>query len=112
MFGFRAKMIKWIATIVTGGSASLLWVVLSNAVQSPEKPPEPPPVVQHDDFTMIESESPHADPVAAEAYDDGVRCPPGAYVERPRRHYRSGWWMRGPIRRIISWPFRRLFCRW
>lgn len=111
MFGFRAKMVKWIATIVTGGSASLLWVVLSSAVQSPEPPPETPQVVHGDDFTLIESETPHADPVAAEAYNDGVHCPPGAHVERPHRHRGGGWWMRGPIRRVVSFPFRWLFCR-
>ena len=36
----------------------------------------------------------------------GNRCYYGRY------YYRGGWWTRGPLRRIVSFPFRLFRCRW
>lgn len=66
--------------------------------------------------------------LVAQVYDDGQQLPGGAYVSPPAAevntatpaktvivyrttYQRSGWWTRGPIRRVISWPIRRWIAR-
>lgn len=84
-------------------------------------------------FAVIATWTPQSNEViytGPKRYDDGVVYPPGCYVPpssdtkptavkptckivRYRYYCRrgNGWWMRGPVRRLVSWPFRVWGCR-
>jgi hypothetical protein len=55
--------------------------------------------------------------VSPQRYDDGVECPPGAWIQVPSHagtscecthcvEVQTYWWDRGPIRRVLSWGWR------
>ena len=98
--------IKLISAVGFGALASL-WLFAGVVAQPEDRPKAIPDTV----FLAIPSQ-----PVIAVEevvpIDDGVVVAAGAHLKapvacRPVRRYRTvGWWQRGPVRRLVSWPFR------
>lgn len=112
------KTIKFVAAILSGCGISgwTILAVIASAVEAASPSPDPYPV------TTPPAEHAQAAEVGdAQVYDDGVTVVAGATLHapcesceqycRPQENGRSGWWVRGPVRRFVSWPIRRLFCR-
>lgn len=112
------KTIKFAAAILSGCGISgwTILAVIASAVEAASQTPEP-----HQPITPPAEYAQSADVGDAQVYDDGVTIVAGATLHapcescepycRPRVNGRSGWWVRGPVRRFVSWPIRRLFCR-
>ena len=95
----KKQILYWIIGALLGSGG---WLAATESI------PEPEP----QDFTPILAEQPIADPGEAIHYDDGVSVPAGAHCHPS---HDCGWWRRGPVRRVVSAPFRwfrNRRCRW
>jgi len=110
---------RYLCSLIAGAAVSLGLLVVASDLTTPAVAvmAEDPHVFAV--FDQPESRQAHA--FAAEAYHDGLRLPGGAYAECPppaavvyrQVYWRSteGWWTRGPVRRVVSWPFRKILGR-
>lgn len=112
------KAIKFAAAILSGCGISgwTILAVIASAVEAAN-----PTTDQMEPITPPAEYAQSAEVADAHVYDDGVVVVAGATLHapcescqpycRPQENVRSGWWVRGPVRRFVSWPIRRLFCR-
>ena len=116
--------IRYLCSLIAGAAVSLGLLVVASDLTTPAE------AVTADDPMVFAvfgqaGQSMPASPAMAQVWDDGVQLPGGAYAERPAVakpaavvvtrtiYYRSSdtWWTRGPVRRVVSWPFRRILGR-
>lgn len=115
--------LKYLCSLIAGAVISLALLTVSKDLASP--------AVADADSSAVFSvfDQGLKSTLVAQVYDDGQKLPGGAYVSPPATkattstatktvvvyrstcYQRSGWWTRGPIRRVISWPIRRLVAR-
>lgn len=115
--------LKYLCSLIAGAVISLGLLTVSKDLASP--------AVADADSSAVFSvfDQGLKSTLVAQVYDDGRQLPGGAYVSPPAdkaitatpartvivyrntSYGRSGWWTRGPIRRVISWPIRRLIAR-
>ena len=113
------KTIKFVAAILSGCGISG-WTILA-VIASAVEAANPNSGLPTEPITPPAEYAQAADAADARVYDDGVTVVAGATLHAPcescepycrhRQNVRSGWWVRGPVRRFVSWPIRRLFCR-
>lgn len=115
--------LRYLCSLIVGAAISLGLLTVSKDLASP--------AVADADTGAVFSvfDQPLKSTLVAQVYDDGRQLPGGAYVSPPAdkattatptktvvvyrttSYGRNGWWTRGPIRRVISWPIRRLIAR-
>lgn len=112
---------RYLCSLTAGAAVSLGLLIVASDLTTPAA------AVTADDPLVfaVFAQSQGSQPLVAQAFDDGVQLPGGAYAERPAVakpaavvvtrtiYYRSSetWWTRGPVRRVVSWPFRRILGR-
>ena len=108
----KTLLVKWTVTVVASAALSLLAAAGNGVVNRIAKADEP---VAVDESAFDACEQTDIIARVPAPYEDGDRMTGGAHVNPrpadctcpnrcPSRH--TGWWQRGPIRRIISAPFR------
>lgn len=112
--------LKYIASLIAGAALSLALLTCAKDLTSNADAQIADPNV----FSVFQS--PERTHLVATVFDDGKLLQAGAHFLKPEHaqplqprvtvyrtvyYQRAGWWTRGPIRRLVSWPWRRLAAR-
>lgn len=112
---------KYVASLIAGAVISLGLLTVSKDLVTPATAL---PISDADPNVFSVFDLPAAESISAARYDDGRQLPGGAYLSEPaaaagtvtiRRticvQHSDGWWTRGPVRRVVSWPVRKIIGR-